>query len=408
MPSFSFIARNDVGERINGTLDAADGAALADTLAERGLMLVRADAAVAANAPATSTWRGRLFGGDVSAIDLILFCRQLSTLLKAGVPLLRALASLEESATNVRFARVLAEMRSALESGRSLSVAMTDHPNVFNDYMLNTVRVGETTGRLAEAFSGLHDQLSFERSNSDAVRAALRYPITVLVVIAVALTVVNIFVIPSFAKAYRGFKAELPLLTRVLVAVSDFFVSYWPLLAIGLFGGVTALTLWSRTPGGRRIRDRCLLALPVIGPLLHKAALARFTNSFSVALDAGVPMMSALDAAISTTGNVVLSDRINAIKDGTQRGDSLVRSARATGAFTPVVLQMIAVGEETGALAEMMDEVAGHYAREVDYAIKTIGAQIEPLLIVVLGGFVLVFALGVFLPMWDLGKVAVR
>lgn len=408
MPSFRFIARDEGGERISGTLDAADGAALADTLAARGLLLVRADAAVAANDTEGSKWYGALLRRDVSAVDLIMFCRQFGTLLKAGVPLLRALASLEESATNLRFATVLAEVRGALESGRSLSVAMAEHPAVFSEYMLNTVRVGEATGRLAEAFTGLHDQLSFERENRDAVRAALRYPITVLVVIAAAMMVVNIFVIPSFAKAYRGFKAELPLLTRMLVAISDFFVAYWPLLAVGAIGGIAAFTLWSRTRTGRRTLDRFLLALPVIGPLLHKAALARFTKSFSVALDAGVPLMSALEAAISTTGNVVLAERIARIADGAHRGESLVRSARATGAFTPVVLQMISVGEETGALAEMMDEVAGHYAREVDYAIKSLGAQIEPILIVVLGSFVLVFALGVFLPMWDLGRVAVR
>jgi MSHA biogenesis protein MshG len=299
-------------------------------------------------------------------------------------------------------------VRLALESGIELSAAMAAHPAVFSEYMRSTVRVGETTGRLAEAFAGLHDQLSFERDNRNAVRAALRYPITVLVVIAAALTVVNIFVIPSFAKAYKGFKAELPLLTRLLVAISDFFVHFWPLLTVGLIGGTAALTLWTRTPAGRRVRDRLLLALPIIGPLLYKAALARFTKSFSVALGAGVPVVPALDAAVATTGNVVLATRIAQMKDGAHRGESLVRAARTTGAFAPVVLQMIAVGEETGALAEMMNEIADHFAREVDYAIKSLGAQLEPLLIVLLGGFVLVFALGVFLPMWDLGRVAIK
>jgi MSHA biogenesis protein MshG len=408
MPHFAYSARAADGQKIDGVLEAGDANALAEALAAQGLLLVRAEPKMATNAEAGTGAVARLLGEKITATDLIFFCRQLATLLKAGVPLLRALHGLEESATKRRFARVLAALRGELESGRELSASMKKQPEVFSNYMLSTVRVGEVTGRLPEAFMGLHAQLSFERDNRDAVRAALRYPAFVLAAALAALLAVNIFVIPAFAKVYRSFKAELPPLTQLLIAVSDFFVHYgWLLAAAGVGAGV-ALAAWLRTGAGRRFRDALLLAAPIVGPLIHKASLARFTKSFALATKAGVPVVDALAVAVETTGNVVIAERIATMRAAAERGESLARAARGTGVFTPTVLQMIAVGEETGALDDMMNEVAEHFQREVDHAIRSLGAQIEPLLILVLGGLILVFALGVFLPMWDLSRVAVR
>jgi MSHA biogenesis protein MshG len=408
MPQFAYVARTATGSRVEGRFDAADAHALADALGAQGLLLVDAAAVQAENASTFARWHALLFGARVALVDLILLCRQMASLLRAGVPLLRALMSLQESATNPGLARVLGEVQRALESGRELSAALKEQPQIFTPYMVSTLRVGEVTGRLAEAFDGLYRQLAFEKENREAVAAALRYPTFVLVVIGAALAVVNIFVIPAFARVYAGLKAQLPLLTRVLIAISDFFVAFWPLLAIGLAGTLLGLSSWVRTETGRRAWHGFLLRLPVIGALLHKAALARFTKSFAIAMDAGVPIVDALDAALATCGNVVIGERIRAVRAGAERGEPLARAARASGAFPPVVLQMIAVGEETGALGDMMNEVAEFYGKEVEYAIKSLGSQIEPLLVIVLGGFVLVFALGVFLPMWDLSKAALR
>jgi MSHA biogenesis protein MshG len=407
MPNFSYVARAAAGNRVEGVIDVADSNAVAEALAGQGLLLLRAERVSAANAAAESGLQ-RWLQKPPSATELILFCRQLSTLLKAGVPLLRALEGLAESATHRGFAEVLRTMQSALASGRQLSAAMQQHPSVFTPYMINSVRVGEVTGRLTEAFSGLYRQLSFDKENREAVAAALRYPAIVLLVAGAALGAVNIFVIPAFAKAYASFKAQLPLLTRVLIGLSEFFVSYWPLMLGILAGAIVGLKFALGTRAGRRAFDAALLRLPIIGPLLHKAALARFTKSFAIAMEAGVPIIEALDAAVATTGNLVIAERIGTLRAGMERGEALSRAARATGAFTPIVLQMIAVGEETGALGDMMDEVADHYGREVEYAIKSLGSQLEPILIIFLGGFVLVFALGIFLPMWDLSKVAIR
>jgi len=407
MPAYAYLARGPEGQRIEGVIDMPDAGTLAESLAAQGLLLVRAEPRALA-ADALSVVRVRLFEPTVSAIDLLLFCRQMATLLKAGVPLLRALKSLEESATNRRFARVLADLRQQLEAGRELSVALRAHDRVFTPFVVSMVRVGELTGRLPEVFDGLYRQIGFTRDSREQVRTALRYPSFVLAVALAALIAVNVFVIPSFARVYQGLNAELPALTQVLIGVSGFIQTWWPaMLALAAAAAVWASAAL-RTRAGRRLRDQWLLRLPIIGALVHKAALARFTRSFALAMDAGVPVVDALQAAAETADNLVLGDRIATMRIAAERGESLARAARGTGVFTPTVIQMVAIGEETGALAEMMNEVADHYQKEVDYAVKALAAQIEPILVIVLGALILVFALGVFLPLWDLSRVAIQ
>jgi len=407
MTQFVYSARTASGEKIDGVLDAGDTNALAESLSAQGLILVRAQARVATNAGSGGLF-SNLFGERIKLIDLILFCRQLATLLKAGVPLLRSLRGLEESATNRKFANVLADLQQQLESGRELSASMKQQPSVFSNYMVSTVKVGEVTGRLSEAFQGLYSQLSFERENREAVTTALRYPAFVLCAAIAALVAVNIFVIPAFANVYRSFKADLPAITQILIAVSDFFIHFGWLLLGATIGALTGFIAWIRTPKGMRFWHAFLLRIPIVGALIHKATLARFTKSFGLALKAGVPIVDALSVAVETSGNLIIGEKIASMGKAAERGESLARAARSTGVFTPTVLQMIAVGEETGALDEMMAEVAEHFQKEVDYAIKSLGAQIEPIMIIVLGAMILVFALGVFLPMWDLSRAAIK
>jgi MSHA biogenesis protein MshG len=407
MPAYAYLARGPEGQKIEGVIDMPDAGTLAESLAAQGLLLVRAEPRAVAS-EALAVVRVRLFEPAVTSVDLLLFCRQMATLLKAGVPLLRALKSLEESATNRRFARVLADLRQQLESGRELSVALRAHDRVFTPFVVSMVRVGELTGRLPEVFDGLYRQIGFTRDSREQVRSALRYPTFVLAVALAALIAVNVFVIPSFARVYQGLNAELPALTQVLIGVSSFLQTWWPaMLALA-----AATAVWAsaalRTRAGRRVRDQWLLRLPIVGALVHKAALARFTRSFALAMDAGVPVVDALQAAAETADNLVLGDRIATMRIAAERGESLARAARGTGVFTPTVIQMVAIGEESGALAEMMNEVADHYQKEVDYAVKALAAQIEPILVIALGALILVFALGVFLPLWDLSRVAIR
>jgi len=408
MPAFAYVARDPNGQKVEGVLDTPDTNALAETLGAQGLMLVRAHARTADATSQVADGGTSFFEPRIEAVDLVLFCRQLATLLRAGVPLLRSLKGLEESAGKPRFARVLVSLQQQLESGREFSASMKNEGTVFSGYIVSMVRVGELTGRLPDVFAGLARQLSFERDNREQVRAALRYPLFVLAVAFAAIVAVNIFVIPAFAKVYRGLNAELPLLTKILMGVSDFALAYWPLILAALAGLIGFTVSFLRTRTGRRWFDALLLRLPIIGPLVHKAALARFTKSFGLALDSGVPAVDALTAALETADNVILAERIAAMRVSAERGESLARAARASGVFTPTILQMIAVGEETGALGEMMNEVADHYQKEVDYSIKGLASQIEPILILVLGSIILVFALGVFLPLWDLSRVAMK
>jgi MSHA biogenesis protein MshG len=407
MPLFAYVARDSGGARIEGRLEAANPTSLADALAAQGSMLVRADVCVDSD-EGLGAFFDRRFGGRIQIDDLLMFCRQLATLMKAGVPLLRSLQGLYESATKASFAQLLERLRQQLEAGRQLSAAMQREEPVFSRYMVSMVRVGEVTGRMYEIFMGLHAQLSFERENREQVRSALRYPIFVLCAAAVALVVLNIFVIPAFAKVYKGLHTELPLITQLLIAVSDFFVHSWPVLVVAVVAAVGGLGWGLRTQAGRRMRDELLLRLPIFGTLVRKAALARFTKSFGLALEAGIPVVDALQVAVETAGNIVLSERIGQMKTSAERGETLAKGARATGVFTPTILQMIAVGEETGALGEMMNEVAEYYRKDVEYAVRGLAAQIEPIMIVLMGCMVLVVALGVFLPMWDLSRAVIH
>lgn len=408
MPFFAYKARNSRGELLQGVLESADSGAVADQLFTTGVTPVEI---VVTTRPATDgedNWWARLTEQKVRSIDVQLFSRQLYTLLKAGVPIMRGLAGLQESAINKAFARILKDLRESLDAGRELSAAMRRHPEVFSSFYMNMVRVGETTGRLEEVFLRLFDHLEFEREMNERVRTALRYPMFVVIAMTIAMGVINLFVIPAFAKVYAGFNAELPLMTRILINTSNFTVQYWPLVLAMIIAAVVGIKLYISTPEGRFRWDKTKLRLPIVGKIVLKSTLARFARSFALASKSGVPIVQGLGVVAQTVDNTYIASRIEQMREGVERGESILRTAVTTGVFTPVVLQMVAVGEESGELDDLMDEIAEMYEREVDYELKTLSAQIEPILIVGLGILVLVLALGVFLPIWDLGKVALH
>jgi MSHA biogenesis protein MshG len=268
------------------------------------------------------------------------------------------------------------------------------------------IRVGEMTGRLTESFARLADHIEFELDVRSRIKQALRYPTMVMAAIGVALVVVNLFVIPAFASVFASFKAELPLLTRMLLGFSAWMVRWWYLLGAAGIGGVWALKAWLATPDGRYRWDRAKLQLPIAGPIVLKATLARFARSFAMASKSGVPIARAMTVVAQTVDNAWVAARIERMRDGVERGESLSRCAAASGVFTPVVLQMIAVGEETGELETLLIEIAEMYERETGYAIKGLSSAIEPVLLTVIGVFVLLLALGIFLPLWNLGQAA--
>ena len=411
MPRFAYTGQS-AGGAVSGELDGADASAVATLLQSRGVTPLRihasgrtaSQAAEADKASASTPLLdlSKLWQPPVQPADVMLFSRQLHTLLRAGVPILRALAGLQESAANPKFRQVLADVRRSLESGIELSICFAQQGGVYDNFYVAMVRVGEMTGRLDEVF------IDFEQFMHQQVKSALRYPRFVIAALVVAVGVINVMVIPAFAGVFQSFHAELPLATRLLVASSNFTLHYGWLLALGSVGGFMALRRWIATAAGHRRWDRFKLRLPLAGRIVQKATLSRFARSFAMALKSGVPVEQALTVVAQTVDNAYIAQKVEGMREAVERGDTILRAAVASGVFTPVVLQMIAVGEETGAIDELMEEIAELYTNEVQYELKTLSQQIEPILIVFIGVLVLVLALGVFLPLWDLGRVALK
>jgi MSHA biogenesis protein MshG len=406
MPFFSYRGRNARGELVRGVLENSDSGAVADQLLNSGVSPIDISPAAGPKGLASEGWFPRLRAETVSLEEMLLFSRQMYTLLKSGVPILKALATLQESATRIGFSSMLRDLRESLDSGRDLSTAMRRHPKVFEPFYLSMVRVGELTGGLEEIFLRLFGHIEFEREIKEKVTQALRYPMFVILVMGVAVVVVNVFVIPAFSRIFASFRAELPFMTKALLGFSSFMVDYWPALLGVAIGAYVLFKVWVGTAAGRYAWDRMKLGIPIAGKIVLKATLARFARSLSIALKSGVPIVQSLSVVEQVVDNSYVGQRIGQIRDGVERGETLLRASTTTGVFTPVVLQMIAVGEESGDLDDLLREVADMYQREVEYELKTLSAQIEPILIVLLGILVLVLALGVFLPMWDLGQAA--
>lgn len=406
MSSFAWKGRNARGELVEGVIDADDDAAVADQLLATGVSPVSIAArAQAIGATTGNAWQA-LRAAPVTTEDVLMFSRQMYTLQRAGVPILRALAGLQASTPKASVVALLTDLRASLDQGRELVTAMARHPTVFDGFYLAMIRVGEMTGRLTESFERLASHLEFELDVRARVKQALRYPTMVLVAIAIAMVVVNMFVIPTFATVFAGFKAELPFMTRLLLGFSNFTVRWWPLLLAAGVGGAWGVRAFVATPEGRYKWDRLKLRLPIAGPIIMKATLARFARSFAMASRSGVPITRAMTVVSQTVDNAWMGQRIEQMRDAVERGESITRCATAAGFFTPIVLQMIAVGEETGELDSLLIEIAQMYERETDFAIKGLSSAIEPVLLTVIGAMVLVLALGVFLPLWNLGQAA--
>ena len=408
MSFYSYKGRNASGDLVRGVMEGSDSSAVAAQLFTSGITPVEIGETSGGQSVSVGDFFSRFTRPPVRNEDLLLFSRQMYTLLKAGVPIMRALSGLQESSGNPTFKEVLRGVRENLDSGRPLSVAMQRQEGVFSPFYIAMVYVGETTGQLEGIFLRMFNHLEFQEAMRNQVKSALRYPIFVIAAMAVAIIIINLFVIPEFAKVYKGFNAELPTITKLLIGFSNFMVASWPFLLAGLIGAVFVFRNYTRTKQGKFAWDRFKLRIPIAGKIVLKATLARFSRSFSLATRSGVPVMQGLSLVAQTVDNAFIAEKVEKMREGVERGESVLRTAMHAEIFTPVVMQMVMVGEESGALDDMMEEVAEMYQREVEYELKTLGSQIEPILIVCLGILVLILALGVFLPIWDLGQAAMK
>ncbi|MCK2125204.1 type II secretion system F family protein [Thauera aromatica] len=407
MSTYRYRARDATGALRSGTLAADSEAAAAAQLIDSGASPLEIVEERAAGAGGLKLPAG-LFQRKITTDDLILFSRQMYSITKAGVPIIQGLARLAESTPNPRFAAILHEISRDLEGGREISAAFARHPEVFDTLYVSMLRVGEMTGEIERAFQSLYQYLANDKVVANRIKTAMRYPTFVIVAIGIAIGVLTVLVIPAFAKVFASTQLALPLPTRIILGISDFASRNWPAILAAIAAGVFAFRRWTATEAGRLAWDRARLKIPKVGSVLLRATLARFTRALGIALAAGVPITHALVSVARASGNAHIAAKIVAMRTGVERGDSLLRTASHAGVFTPVVLQMIAVGEETGQLDAMMLEVAEFYDREVEYDVANLSAIIEPLLTVVVGVMVLVLALGVFLPMWDLTQLAGR
>ena len=406
MAVYSWRGRNALGESVQGQLEGVSDSGVADHLIGMGVAPVHIGLKVAAGKKDPKNLLSHWNRKSIVVEDVLLFSRQMHTLNKAGVPILRAFAGLQASATKPAMVEMLQDIQNSLDEGRELSVALGRHPKVFGAFYIAMIRVGEMTGRLTDVFLRLTDHLEFERDVRERIKQAIRYPIFVVIAMAIALVILNIFVIPVFAKVFEGFHAELPLVTRGLLAFSGSVVAWWPLLLAAGVAGVMLMRGYLRTQEGRYQWDAFKLKLPVIGAIIFKATLARFARSFALASRSGLPLPQTLSVVAQTVDNAFMGRRIIKMREGIERGETITRCAAASGVFTPVVLQMIGVGEETGELDTLLSEIASLYERDTDYSIKGLAAAIEPILLAFIGLLVLLMALGIFLPLWSMGQAA--
>ena len=400
MANYKYRGRDTGGQVVQGVIEAASESSAAEGLLRRGVTPLAINVESAANK--ASPEKKGLFQQRINHVDLIIFTRQMYSLTKAGIPLLRAMEGLAENTSNKRFSAVLHDLVDQLERGRQLSSAMASHPRVFPRLLVAIVHVGENTGELEGAFLQLSDYLEKEQETRKAIKAALRYPMFIMMALVAAVVVINIWVIPPFAQMFANFNVELPLPTRIILATSNFFVNWWPLMLGAFVVTIAGIVNYVKTTAGKLAWDRFKTRMPVVGDIIMRSLLARFARTFAGMLQGGVPLTQGLGLVAEAVDNAWMSGRINDMRRNIERGESLTRTARSSELFTPLVLQMISVGEETGRVDEMLFEVAGYYEREVDYDLKSLTARIEPIMLVFVAIIITIMALGVFLPMWEM------
>lgn len=404
MPQFKYAGKSTQGGPQKGVIEAASSQAAAQALLSQNIVpltIVESKKRSAENG-GDGFDITRLFQQKVGLDEMIIFSRQMYSLLKAGIPIIRAIKGLSENASHKRFQEILKDIADQLEQGRSLSSSMAKYEKVFTRLTISVVVVGENTGKLDDVFLQLALYFEREQETRKRIKSALRYPTFVLIALAIAMFILNLFVVPVFTQMFERFDTELPIMTRVLIGTSNFFVSYWWLLIIVIVGGIFAVKQYVSSTNGRLKWDKFKLKLPVVGSIIERSLLSRYSRSFSMILRAGVPLTAGLSLTADAVDNAHMQKRIKEMRQGIEKGESLLRVSKNSELFSTLVLQMIAVGEETGRLEPLLEESADYYEREVDFDLKSLTAKIEPILIGFVAVMVLILALGIFTPMWNM------
>jgi len=391
---FEWEGKDKNGKVVRGEMRAGGEAVVSASLRRQGVLI-------------TKVKKRRLSGGrSIKQKDIALFTRQLSTMMRAGVPLIQSFDIVARGSTNAKMTRLLNDIRSDVETGTSLSSAFRKHPLHFDALYCNLVEAGEAGGILESLLDRLAVYQEKTLAIKNKIKSALMYPVAVLVVAFVVLAVIMIFVIPAFKEVFKSFGADLPAPTLFVIGMSEFFVAWWWIIFPALIGGVYFFfESWKRSERMQKTMDRLLLRVPVFGDLVNKSAVARWTRTLSTMFAAGVPLVEALDSVGGASGNAVFSDATEQIQKDVSTGSSLTTSMQTTGVFPTMVLQMCAIGEESGSLDHMLGKAAEFYEDEVDEMVKGMSSLMEPFIIVILGVLIGGIVVSMYLPIFKLGAV---
>jgi type IV pilus assembly protein PilC len=401
MPTFAYSGRTRAGQTVSGER-LADSMDLAVAALRRDQIMVTRITPAKAKADAASKAKVGKTGKKVSAKTLAVFTRQFSVMIDAGLPLVQCLDILGSQEEDKNFAAVILETRTAVESGASLADAMRKHPKTFDSLFTNMIAAGEAGGILDTILKRMATYIEKSVKLSGQVKSAMIYPVAIIVIAGLVVGVILWKVIPTFAELFSGLGADLPLPTRIVIALSDNLVRFFPFLAVGGAAAAYGFRTYYATPAGRRVIDHTVLVMPILGNIMKKIAVARFCRTLSTLISSGVPILDGLEITARTAGNSVVEDAIMVTRTSIERGETIAAPLKETGVFPPMVAQMVGVGEATGALDTMLAKIADFYEEEVDVAVAGLLTLLEPIMIAVLGVVVGGIVIAMYLPIFDL------
>jgi type IV pilus assembly protein PilC len=398
---FSYKAINELGQPISGTVEADSEDHARRVIGEKGYI----PSSISPAKEGETGFSRFHVGSPVKTPELILFTKQFRTMLRAGISIVALFGILEEQTENRRLKKIITALREDVREGVPIAEAFRKHPQVFSDLYCSMIRAGETSGSLPEVLDRLTYLIEHEHKVKSDIKSALQYPMIVVLFLGIAFFVLLTFVVPKFIKIFEAARIELPLPTVICDLLYRFMLNYWYLLLGGAVGIVVAAAYYVRTPRGRFVWNSLMLRLPGIGPLFVKSAMSRFASIFAILQSSGVVVLDALEILSSTIGNSAISRQFDRLRERLEEGHGISGPLRSAKYFPPMVISMVAIGEESGKLDEMLREVSSHYDEEVDYATRRLSELIGPVLIVGLSAVVGFFALAIFLPMWDLARM---
>ena len=401
MPAFQYTAKDHDARTVSGRITAEDEAAVIKQLRDRSLMAVSIT-----EISQQGTKKNRGSRKKVKQEDIVIFSRQLSTMIEAGIPVLQALEALEEQMESPQFKEVIASMRNDIQQGSSLSAAFSRHPGVFNNLFVNMIKVGETGGILDVILDRVAGYLEKSLKLQRQVKSALTYPAVVILMAMAITTLLLVKVVPMFAGIYDSFGGDLPELTQILINISEFLKHNILLMIGGIIVLIAALKQWYKTERGRMTIDRTSLRIPIFGPLLRKVAISRFSRTLAILLQSGVPILESLDIVGRSSGNALIESVVEDIKNNVKEGESIAAPLSKSGVFPPMVTRMIDIGEKSGQLEKMLSKISEFYDDQVDAAVAGLTSIIEPLIIGVLGVVIGFIVIALFMPIIKMTQLA--